>query len=1068
MSDLFQGVASSTIKTVSDKLGLIQALLNDIPNEGNGLDYDKWLNLISLLKFELDDDEVAFELFDEFSSKASDNYDPDVTYSKFWESGYEGTGQITIGSLIHLAKEEIPNYDASKYAKFYGSESVTKYEKLNKKLKQSGNRMPKHLLTDIVEPLKLPDVRVDPEVALTILLDPDKTYGTGTNPAQIVLVDPYKGDRMEQYITVNPIEDRREYIDPKNPFKGLRNQANVTDFKYAVLEFDTINLDQQFSIYNTVDLPYEALIFSGNKSIHAWIRIDAPDIETYKRRTKLINKMFQDFGYSKKSPENKGFLDTAVLYDCSSLVRCAGIIRSNTGKEQHVIWAEESSGWEEWYNTVYPKYVIEEDLDSIEVEEEPEIFEPPAKDHNFSRFKKRIDELLQEDYNSEIVEILTATEADQIEDTLNNAVPAFTESIYKKSRRKLEPSEDNIYHLLVDAVLEGGNHYEDDLRKALFKACTLYNKFKEIRAKERKDQLETNVESIKGQISDYVDPDLIVQINEAIKRSTNSDKPEEFEKLVLSIENMFDKLGFRPAVFQENEVHEYASKTGKLLAQEFIRVDPLKHGSIYNYRGEPSFYSVLSNRLDRIDTVRFPSIIAPYLAFVKRTKEGFAVTPLSNDTVTKLIGSHLFSDELRSVQYISDVPVLKELKNGAELITGYDYDMEVLVTGSSEGYEFMGLDEAKKVILELFDDFTFVDKSDLSRAVGALLTPALCYSDLLKGDNRPIWYIDADTAGAGKGTLANILTIPYTDSPALVTQDGTSVGSVDDKVGNCIQEGENLIIIDNLKPTSRMKELSSSFLEGLVTTDKIGFRSAGQRHQTLSTEKVCLYLTTNGMPLSKDLSKRSLYISIRKKEAKYSFKEYSGGIIQWLRTNRPRIMSAIYTIIREYISIGKPENKPDEHHRFLRTVPILNFIVKDILELPDITTNTNKRVMQKSNSFQETVRSIMFILAEKEKLNIKLTNLDLFEILEEANQEHLLGLDKNVELYVDENFNLSNEGKRHIGIKMSDLFRRVLGPAGNKKEETQCTIEEFTLIRSFDSRGKQARYEVIKNGQTED
>ena len=1059
---IFSGVASVKTNKIQDTLGYIKALLNDIPNTGEGIHYEEWLTLISLLKYEIEDEELAFEIFDEFSQK-SDLYDPDYTYKKFWDSQVEGTGQITLGTLVHIAKREIPDYNYDNYASYFGTESITQIEKFTKRLEKLKNREALHFLPEEVENRKLPDVSVSPQIALTILLQPNKTYGTAKHAAVVSIIDPYAGDQLQQYITVNPMQDIRTEIDPDNPYKGVRCQAGVTLHRHAVLEFDTIDLDEQFSVFSSIELPYEALVYSGNKSIHAWIRIDAPDNETYKKRTRLINKMFNDFGYTKKS--DKGFLDTAVLYDSSSIVRCPGAVRDN-GQVQKVLWCEESKGWDYWYNNVYPKYLVYDE--ETEVSEDTEIFEDPERPRNFNRKKKRIDEILQEDYETQISQILKDTEVEDIENVLNNAVPQFAQNIFKKSLGKVTPSADDLYFLLIDSVLDGGCNYEGDLRKTFYHSCTLYDKFEKEREVQRKERLEKSIEHVTGQINEYVDPVLIEEIDKAIEVTKEADDPKEYDKMASSVVRMFEDLEYRPAIFQSGELYKYSTKAGKMLAEEFERNNHLCKGALYVYYDELHAYDPNSLSLKKVDVQTFPSYVTPYMAFVKKTKGQFNVVPLDNDTAAKILKSGLFLGQLRSLELISDVPIFKEVNGDAELVTGYDEEKKALITGDVTEYSFMEISEAIEIIQDLFCDFSFVDPSDLSRAIAALIVPAMCHADLLKGDFRPLCFIDADYAGAGKGTLVNTLTIPYTDNPALVTQDDSSIGSIDDKVGNAVMEGNNLIIVDNLKPTYRMKELSSSFLEGMLTSESIGFRSAGQRHKTLNVTNVCMYLTTNGMPLSKDLADRSSYVSIRKRDHQYSFRNYEQGHKNWLIENRPKIMSAIFTVLREYVIRGKPEKKPLEGHRFLKTVPIVNYIVTEIFGLPDVTAGNRQRTLQKADQNIDTVRAICFAVVSQKLLGENLSSIDLYEVLAEAGTEHLLNVSSGVEIYKDElGTEMYPDAKRAIGISVSQIFSRpnLLGRAGSKKETKSCKIEEFVVTRSFDSSSKSAQYTITKEGK---
>jgi len=85
-----------------------------------------------------------------------------------------------------------------------------------------------------------------------------------------------------------------------NPMtKGGAKNEDVTAFRHVLVEFDrddkgtTIPKEQQFAAILASGLPVSALIDSGNKSLHAWVRVDAPDAAEYRRRVDIIWDWFE-------------------------------------------------------------------------------------------------------------------------------------------------------------------------------------------------------------------------------------------------------------------------------------------------------------------------------------------------------------------------------------------------------------------------------------------------------------------------------------------------------------------------------------------------------------------------------------------------------------------------------------------------------------------------------------------------------------------------------------------------------------------------------------------------------
>lgn len=83
----------------------------------------------------------------------------------------------------------------------------------------------------------------------------------------------------------------------QNPIRpGLDEQTAAKDegvaaYRHALVEFDSASLEQQFAVIQATRLPVSAVVYSGGKSLHAWVRVDAPDLETYRQRVAVIHAL---------------------------------------------------------------------------------------------------------------------------------------------------------------------------------------------------------------------------------------------------------------------------------------------------------------------------------------------------------------------------------------------------------------------------------------------------------------------------------------------------------------------------------------------------------------------------------------------------------------------------------------------------------------------------------------------------------------------------------------------------------------------------------------------------------
>ncbi len=77
--------------------------------------------------------------------------------------------------------------------------------------------------------------------------------------------------------------------------KGCKN-TNVTSFRYALVESDSMDLYEQAQMYEKLNLPIAVLVSSGAKSLHAIVRVDALNLEQYRERVAYLYGYLKEHG----------------------------------------------------------------------------------------------------------------------------------------------------------------------------------------------------------------------------------------------------------------------------------------------------------------------------------------------------------------------------------------------------------------------------------------------------------------------------------------------------------------------------------------------------------------------------------------------------------------------------------------------------------------------------------------------------------------------------------------------------------------------------------------------------
>ena len=115
------------------------------------------------------------------------------------------------------------------------------------------------------------------------------------------------GPPVGVYLGVNPMQQ-----------DGRGRDSDVSDFRHVLLEFDEISLNEQWLLFVQSNLPCAAVIYSGNKSLHAWVKVNALNRKEYDERANLVYNHFKAY---KPDLKNK---------NPSRFSRCPDAFRGNT------------------------------------------------------------------------------------------------------------------------------------------------------------------------------------------------------------------------------------------------------------------------------------------------------------------------------------------------------------------------------------------------------------------------------------------------------------------------------------------------------------------------------------------------------------------------------------------------------------------------------------------------------------------------------------------------------------------------------------------------------------------
>lgn len=310
--------------------------------------YQEWINVGMALKHE----GYTVSDWDMWSMKDVNRYHSGECAKK-WATFQGSSAPVTAGTIIQMAKENGYHYENVSAELDWDSEIGSKDELVvvdRNWLERSEIHIPEQWnpteqIITYLETLFEPDENVG---YVTESWEHDGKFlpskGCYDRTAGQLIKELYqcKGDigsvlgdynsEVGAWIRFNPLDG-----------KGVKNE-NVTEFRYALVESDTMDISAQKAIITELELPVAALVYSGKKSLHAIVKIDASTYEEYKKRVDYMYNVCNKNGL-KLDIQNR---------NPSRLSRMPGIMRN--GKKQYLldtnIGKENWNEWREWIESV--------------------------------------------------------------------------------------------------------------------------------------------------------------------------------------------------------------------------------------------------------------------------------------------------------------------------------------------------------------------------------------------------------------------------------------------------------------------------------------------------------------------------------------------------------------------------------------------------------------------------------------------------------------------------------------------------------------------------------------------
>lgn len=302
------------------------------------LEYQEWVTVGMALKA----DGYDVETWKQWSESDSDRYD-EADCDKKWASF--NRNEVTGGTIYHMAVERGYNPEPKLNVVLTGADKW-------RKTISFGDPVPE--APAFTEPTNWNPVK-DLTTYLELLFDPSETVGYTMQSAQNAkgkYIPEGKGsytNNVGQLLDMlndgEPIEKVFGTYDPNagawiriNPLDGSGiSDKNVTDYRNLLVECDNLPIEEQISVLEKIRIPIKALVYSGGKSVHAIVPVNASSEREYRF----------DFNYIKNILKNAGMELDSQNINPSRLSRLPGVMRN--GHKQFLIKTNIGMGsFQEW------------------------------------------------------------------------------------------------------------------------------------------------------------------------------------------------------------------------------------------------------------------------------------------------------------------------------------------------------------------------------------------------------------------------------------------------------------------------------------------------------------------------------------------------------------------------------------------------------------------------------------------------------------------------------------------------------------------------------------------------
>lgn len=267
-----------------------------------------------------------------------------------------------------------------------------------------------------------------------------------------------------------------------------------------------------------------------------------------------------------------------------------------------------------------------------------------------------------------------------------------------------------------------------------------------------------------------------------------------------------------------------------------------------------------------------------------------------------------FRNSLKKLNGVFESPLVYVFENKLKIANrGYNEDCHVYIRKDAPIIKEIELEEAKKVINECLIDFPFQSEQDKTVQIASIITPMLRGIYNQYGVRTPVFAYLGNQQGCGKDYCAGIRHIIYTgkfneDAP-LSNDKGSNSDEIQKEFVSFAINGQQFMHNSNCRG-----KIENASYEKQVTSSSIRGRALGT-NVMIDAENIIenSFSGNYGVTFNRDIARRTVFVNLFTEVEDTTKRKFTKDLHQWIKENRGLVLSAIFTIIKNWFDKGKPE-----------------------------------------------------------------------------------------------------------------------------------------------------------------